>query len=75
MDLALDIKGAWLVVELGDIIIISDGMPNLLKRIRQHFFFVGTEDSCAVPDILLGLGTSGQSPVPQEDGFVDPLIE
>ena len=31
MDLALDIKGAWLVVELGDIIIISDGMPNLLK--------------------------------------------
>lgn len=31
MDLTLAIKGAWLVVELGDIIIISDGMPNLLK--------------------------------------------
>lgn len=31
IDLALDIKGARLVVELGDIIIISDGMPNLLK--------------------------------------------
>lgn len=31
MDLTLAIKGAWLLVELGDIIIISDGMPNLLK--------------------------------------------
>ena len=31
MDLTLAIKGAWLVVELGDIIIIYDGMPNLLK--------------------------------------------
>lgn len=65
MDLTLAIKGAWLVVELGDIIIISDGMPNLLKWIRYHFFVVvGTEDSCAVPDILLGLDTSGQSPLP-----------
>lgn len=50
-------------MELGDSIIFSDGMPNLLSE-SGSIFFVGTEDSCAVPDLLLGLDTSGQSPLP-----------